>query len=159
MVFNIKFFTLIFCVLILSACDPDPQATALKERWQNHDWSNNQPELMLDINNDGEQERALLGVSDKTIIISVFLQDDVTKMDFIELFVDKANQKNSICGTQATLTVESQKYPIRQKVSPTPRGYQYCPECQGLRVTDKKDCDPFHIYWDHSNQRLSWWRN
>lgn len=144
---------------MLTACDPDPQATALAERWSGHDWSKNIPELLVDINNDGVKERALVGVGPRTILVAVYLQDDVSKMDFVEFFVNKPNQQNSICGLSAYLQIASQKFSLSDNFDPEPQGYKHCPTCEGLRLIDEQDCDPFHIYWDHENNMLSWWRN
>ncbi len=144
--------------MTLMACDSDPQATALSERWPRHDWSQNQPAIMVDINNDGIKERALIGIGERTILVSVYLKDNVNHLDFVEIFVNKSNQQNSICGTRGKLAIESQKFSLANNLDPVPIGYKHCPECEGLRLTDEQDCDPFHIYWDHENQMLSWWR-
>lgn len=159
MVSSIRLYFFFGIVFLLTACDPDPQATELSERWQGHDWSNNLPEIMLDINNDGEQERALVGIGKRTIMVAVYLQEDVSKMDFVEFFIDKPNQQNSICGTKAKLEVEAQNFSLTDNFDPQPQGYKHCQNCQGLKLIDEVGCDPFHIYWDHENKMLSWWRN
>ncbi|NVJ67855.1 MAG: hypothetical protein HWE16_15320 [Gammaproteobacteria bacterium] len=155
---NIRVFLALLLVLMLMACDPDPQATALSERWPKHDWSQNQPAIMVDINNDGKKERALIGFGNRTAIVSVFIKENVNHLDFVEFFIDKPNQQNSICGLKAQLQIETQKFSLANNLDPTPTGYKHCAECEGLRVVDEKDCEPFHIYWDHDNQMLSWWR-
>ncbi len=158
MVFRTRVYLLVVFLFILPACDSDPQATALSKRWSQHDWSQNQPELLVDINNDGIKERAMIGIGQRTLVVVAFLQNDVNKMDFVELFLNKPNQSNSICGVSATLRRESQKFKLPVKLNPEPQGYRSCPECEGVRVVDDQACDPFHIYWDHNNQMLSWWR-
>lgn len=155
---NIRVYLLLFIVFLISACDSDPQAEALSERWTGHDWSMNQPEILLDINNDGIKERALIGFGQRTVLVAVYIKDDVNWVDYVEFFVDKPNQQNAICGSKAKLQIEPQKFSLAKNLDPKPEGYQHCPTCEGLRVIDEGDCDPFHIYWDHKNQMLSWWR-
>ncbi len=156
---NIKtLITFVACFLILS-CDSDPEAEALAERWTKHDWSQNQPELYVDINNDGQKERALVGFGKRTLFIAVYLQDDVTKMDFVEIFINKASQQNAICGSKASLQLERQNYALVDQLDPSPEGFKSCANCEGLLLQGDRGCDPFHIYWDHKNQMLSWWRN
>lgn len=158
MAFNIRFLILCFVLFILLGCDSDPQAEELSQRWAKHDWSQNKPELFADINNDGVKERALIGLGDKTIIVAVYKQNNVNLIDFIEVFTKKTSQQNAICGSNASLVVEKQSYSPIEDYGLDVVGFKSCESCEGLLLEGNKDCNPFHIYWDHTKEQLVWWR-
>ncbi len=160
MVFSIRLLLLCIGFCAITACGGDYEAELLAERWSKHDWSQNQPELWLDINNDGEQERALVGFGARTVLVAVLIDDEVEQVDFAEFFINKPNQQNALCTATGQLEIEAQNYSLVGQLGQNPEGFKSCPSCQGLLLKDLAGaCDPFHIFWDHQNQLLSWWRN
>ncbi|WP_251358704.1 hypothetical protein [Kangiella sp. TOML190] len=160
MVFSIRLLLLLIGLCTITACGGDYEAELLAERWSKHDWSQNQPELWLDINNDGEQERALVGFGTRTVLVAVLIEDEVEQVDFVEFFINKPSQQNALCSAKGQLAIEAQDDSLVEQFGENPEGFKSCQNCQGLVLKDfAGTCSPFHIYWDHKNQMLSWWRN
>lgn len=142
--------------MIVMSCSSDKEADQLSHRWTQHQWHHSE-KLYVDINHDGKQERAVLGLG-KTVIVAVFVQDNVNLIDFIEVFTHNPEQQNSLCSGDASLSINPQQFDLAGDVfESNPPGYKFCEDCQGLILSDEM-CDPFYIYWDHDSHQLRWWR-
>lgn len=147
-----KFFLFFLALFLLASCDSDPDARLMEKRWVNQDWTQNKPEIWLDIDGNGEKERALIGHGQRSLVVAVMRQDELHLMDFVEVFLNKPNQYNAICTSKASLSVVKSKEPNLD--------FKNCPSCEFLLLQDsqKAECKPFYIYWDGQEQRLTWYR-
>ena len=78
------------------------------------------------------------------------------QVDILEFAVSAAVQQ-AICAEPATLTTESLDFdPSAAGVGPLP-GFHRSVSCKGLRLAGG-ECDPVHIYWNHDQRQITWWR-
>lgn len=147
-----KVFGVFLALLFLASCDSDPDARLMEKRWINQDWTQNKPEIWLDVDGNGEKERALIGHGQRSLVVAVMRQDELHLMDFVEIFLNKPNQYNAICTSKASLSV------VTNKASSL--DFKSCPSCELLLLQDSQaiECKPFYIYWNEQEQRLTWYR-
>lgn len=149
---NIRLLLIVLAFFFVASCDFDSDARLMEKRWVNQDWTKNKPEIWLDVDGDGEKERALIGHGQRSLVIVVMRQEVLHLMDFVEIFLNKPSQYNAICTHKAALSVVTNKAPNL--------GFKSCPSCELLLLQDSQamECKPFYIYWDAQQQRLTWYR-
>lgn len=65
-------------------------------------------------------------------------------------------KQDSLCAAPAEIGTESLDYDPAQMVGDTP-GFQPSKTCKAF-VLAGGECDMFHFFWNHKENKLDWWR-
>ncbi|MCC8361622.1 hypothetical protein LK996_00800 [Lysobacter sp. A6] len=108
--------------------------------------------LRVDLNGDGKAEAVTVKQSPKTITLDV--QSNVSgEPQTLEFGVDRARQ-DAVCKSPVELkVVDLLCDPMDEPLS----GCKVGNGAKGLILVDG-ECDPIQLYWDHENEKLTWWR-
>lgn len=109
--------------------------------------------LKGDFNCSGKQQHAILGTSDKEIVVAVFTQD-LSKPPELLRFASAARKP-----AEARIRLEDSaltKDEIQALSNTAPPGYRPSKTCKGVRLSDDSS-NAAHIYWDHDARRFDSW--
>jgi hypothetical protein len=109
--------------------------------------------VRADVDGDGVVDDAYLGRARGRIFVGVVL-GGARNVDVLE-FAISARIQEAICSEPATLAAEPANYP--GETVGTLKGFRPSAKASGLRLAGG-DCDSIHLYWDHDQKRLGWWR-
>ena len=108
-----------------------------------------------DFNGDGRRDAAIVGIHQQRVFVGVVLSTSPRKLKTEVLaFGIGTHSTDSICELPVKLTVE----PLECLPLDVP--------LPGCRPSSKAaslvllggECDPINFYWDHQNNKLTWWR-
>ena len=109
--------------------------------------------LTGDFSCSGKPQSAILGTSNKEIVVAVFTQD-LSKPPELLRFASEGR-----APAEAKIRLEDSslsKAEIKALSSSVPRGYRPSKTCKGVRLSDDSS-DAAHIYWDHNARRFDSW--
>ncbi len=113
--------------------------------------------VKADVDCDGAPDTARLGyVGKNRVRLSVTFAATKTVQSLDFGWGDSMAQ-DSLCGTEAVLTVEDLDYDLAEIFGEAPEGFKKSKTCKGLNVSGG-ECDSMHIYWDHQTKQIEWWR-
>lgn len=112
--------------------------------------------VKADINCDGVLDTAKLGYIENRIRLSVTLGTSGSTQS-IEFGLGESGNQDSLCGTDAILTVTDMDYNLVEPFGENPEGFRQSKTCKGLNVR-AGDCDSMHIFWNHKTKHINWWR-
>ena len=74
-------------------------------------------------------------------------------------FLLSGHSQDSFCGPFTSLRPEplASDAHLQEGAVEVPPGYRYSTSCRGLCLTSG-ECDQFHLFWDHDERVLHWWR-
>ncbi len=114
----------------------------------------------LDINCDGALDEVFTAKDSARAYVAVVLGpiSTASKHSIIALRFDGGSQ-DVLCGPIESLTPEtlSTAKELREMVGQEPVGYRYSRMCRGLSLR-AGECDRFHLFWNHAEGTLDWWR-
>jgi hypothetical protein len=114
----------------------------------------------LDINCDGSLDEFFTAKDSTRAYVAVVLGPISTaaKHSIIALRLDRGSQ-DGLCGPIESLTPEtlSTAKELLEMVGQEPEGYRYSRKCRGLSL-GAGECDRFHLFWNHAEGILDWWR-
>ena len=105
--------------------------------------------LTTDFSCRGRKEQAILGVSNKEIVIAVFLNGLTEPPEVLRYSAAERDAK------AAHLTLESLDFDPKDEIGDLP-GFRKSRTCQGLNLSDDR-IDSAHIYWNHDAKRFNDW--
>ena len=109
--------------------------------------------LRADFSCVGKAQSAILGTSDKEIVVAVFTQDLAKPPEVLRFASEDRNPAEAkIRLEDSSLTKDE----IQSLSNATPPGYRPSKSCKGLRLSDDSS-DAAHIYWDHEARRFDTW--
>ena len=109
--------------------------------------------LTGDFSCSGKQQNAILGTSDKEIVVALFTQD-LSKPPEVLRFASEERKPG-----EAKIRLEDSslsKDEIETLSSAVPPGYRPSKTCKGVRLSDDSS-EAAHIYWDHDARRFDSW--
>jgi hypothetical protein len=109
--------------------------------------------VRADVDGDGVVDDAYLGRARGRIFVGLVL-GGAKNVDVVD-FAISASIQQAICSEPAMLTAEPTNNPV-ETVGPL-KGFRPSARASGLRLAGG-DCDSIHLYWDHDQNQLSWWR-
>jgi hypothetical protein len=112
--------------------------------------------VKADFNSDGVPDEAVVGYVDDGLLLAIDTgRSDGAKIRSLMSFGIGQSQ-DSICAAPATLRVEMACEVDGEQLP----GCRPTKEPSGLALGDRSgDCDSIHLYWDHEENRMAWWRN
>ena len=111
--------------------------------------------LRADFDGDGKTDYAHLGRAGGRIYVGIVFGGS-HRVEILDFAISGAEQR-AICGEPATLVTESADYDPATDIGPLP-GFRRSKTAKGLRLSGG-DCDPVHMYWDHDQKHMNWWRH
>jgi hypothetical protein len=133
----------------------DDLLTTLRETHGDYQWDVKRV-VSVDLNRDGKTDSAALGLKDTKVALVIRISG-LEEPIFVEIPVD-ASQQFGVCSTEEPqITVENQSEAPIDALGENPHGYEVCPDCFEIVVSDG-DCDPLQFYWDTLANGLTWWR-
>lgn len=109
--------------------------------------------LTGDFSCSGKPQNAILGTSDKEIVVALFTQD-LSKPPEVLRFAsdDRKPAEAKIRLEDSSLSKDE----IKTLSSAAAPGYRPSKTCKGVRLSDDSS-DAAHIYWDHEARRFDSW--
>ena len=142
------------CLFAIPSCrvgESDPRTT-LHAAYPEVRWDT--IPVRADFDCDGSDDHAVIGrYKDHVFVGFVFARSRNT--DVLEYAVSAGIQQ-AICQEPATLEVESQDFDPPAESGALP-GFRRSLSCKGLRLAGG-ECDSVHIYWNHNDKQITWWR-
>jgi hypothetical protein len=108
--------------------------------------------LKGDFRCDGRQRHAILGTSDKEVVVAVFTQGLAHAPEVLRFDREQHTGEVRIRLDDAALNLKE----IETLAGMIPPGYRPSPRCKGVRLVDDAS-DAAHIYWDHDKRRFDSW--
>jgi len=147
----------VLALLVPSLCAAQTEREALDSlraanpgiRWEAH-------ATRLDFDCDSAIDYAFLGRASRHIYVAVFLTR-TRKVTGLQFGIS-AGVQAAICAEPASLTAESLDFDpsTSEEIGPL-EGFRRSASCKGLELSGG-ECDPIHLYWNHTQGRMSWWR-
>lgn len=108
-----------------------------------------------DLNGDGKTDAAMLGLEANGVVVAVAMHgaDGGVHVQYLTFAVGRGSQA-TICALPARL--ESQPLSCTEGDGSLP-GCRDEPPAVGLSLVDD-ECDSIHMYWDHDDGVVAWWR-
>jgi hypothetical protein len=107
--------------------------------------------VAADLDCDGREDYAIGGREGEDYVVMAILGPPSSRSAVSVLVFDGAE----LCGKAVALSAESLDYdPAEAGDLP---GFQPSKTCKGLNV-NSGECDAFHIFWNHEDKELDWWR-
>jgi hypothetical protein len=109
--------------------------------------------LTADFSCAGKAQSAILGTSDKEIVVAVFTQSLAKPPEVLRFASEDHNPAEAkIRLEDSSLTKDE----IASLSNATPPGYRPSKTCKGLRLSDDSS-GAAHIYWDRDGRRFDSW--
>jgi hypothetical protein len=110
-----------------------------------------------DFNGDGSRDYAMVGYQgERSIVLAVRASSgpDRTYRNDFQAFGIGPSIQAAICGAPAVLEVE------QQFCRPMDEDLPGCKPSKAANSLTLRggDCDAIHLFWNHKNNRLEWWR-
>lgn len=112
--------------------------------------------VKADIDCDGVPDVARIGYRGKHVRLAVTLGAS-KKTQLLEFGLGDSMAQDSLCGTEASLAIEDTDYDLTEELEENPEGFVPSQTCKGLNVS-AGECDSMHIYWNHVQKSIDWWR-
>ena len=109
-----------------------------------------------DFNDDGKQDYAMVGYKDDGVVLAIratSAHGGRLQTQYLRYGIGPSIQA-AICKAPAKLKIE------KQFCSPADEQLPGCKEsliAKSLLLIGG-ECDPIHLYWDHNENRMGWWR-
>lgn len=144
------------CAALAAAAAPadtNPAVKAAAERFIGGIQWQAQSVLTADFSCAGKRQNAILGTSDKEIVVALFTQGLARPPEVLR-FAGEGRKPGAakIRLDDITLTPDE----VRTLAGALPPGYRPSASCKGVRLSDDAS-DAAHIYWDHEARRFDSW--
>jgi hypothetical protein len=142
----------VLAVVTSAAEDGGAVVAAVKAYYPDATWQEKSV-LTGDFTCQGKQNLAILGTSEKVIVIAVFANGLGTKPEFLEYSAKVRVAK------WAVLSKETRDYKpgeLEGEIGYLPDGFTPSKTCSGLNLTDE-NTDSAHIYWDAKSKHFRDW--
>jgi hypothetical protein len=109
-----------------------------------------------DFNDDGRQDYAMVGYKDDGIVLAIraaSARDGQLQTQYLYYRIG-GNSQAAICEAPAKLLVKKQLCNPMDEQLP---GCKESPTANSLRLSGG-ECDAIHLYWNHKENRMEWWR-
>jgi hypothetical protein len=109
-----------------------------------------------DFNDDGKQDYAMVGYKGGGIVLAVRATsagDGQLQTQYLQYGIG-GNSQAAICEAPAKLQVKKQLCNPMDEQLP---GCKQSPTANSLRLSGG-ECDAIHLYWNHKENRMEWWR-
>jgi hypothetical protein len=109
-----------------------------------------------DFNDDGKQDYAMVGYKGGGIVLAIRATsagDGQLQTQYLHYRIGRAIQA-AICEAPAKLQVKTQLCNPMDEQLP---GCKESPTAKSLRLSGG-ECDAIHLYWNHKENRMEWWR-
>ncbi len=119
-------------------------------------WAAAKPPISVDLDGDGTTELVTLKQRGKEIQISIAGPTITGGTQLLSFGVDAARQ-DAVCGLPVELEVtelDCRPLPLGEDLL---EGCLVEPRAEALMLSDGL-CDPIHLYWNHAEKRVWWWR-
>jgi hypothetical protein len=109
-----------------------------------------------DFNDDGKQDYAMVGYKGGGIVLAIRATsagDGKLQTQYLQYGIG-GNSQAAVCEAPAKLQVKKQLCnPIDEQLP----GCKESPTANSLRLSGG-ECDAIHLYWNHKENRMEWWR-
>lgn len=112
----------------------------------------------FDVNCDGMKDEVFTAVGHARFYVGVVVGSGTVKArQSVVSFELSGDSQSSFCGKFESLTPEPLTPEIAETAGEVPDGYRAGKGCEGLKLVTG-ECDSFHLFWNHVDNRLDWWR-
>lgn len=112
--------------------------------------------LKIDIDCDGKNDYVFLSQSPKHAQIGLVLGRKNGQSVFTQKIPFNKSNQDSLCEAPASIESESLDYDPTGAVGELP-GFIQSKSCSSF-ILAGGECDVFHFFWNHKNNKLEWWR-
>ncbi len=111
----------------------------------------------LDINCDGKMDYAVGGRNNNRFLVAVALGplNQITSALSLEIPIG-TNEDGALCEKAPKLVIQSLDYDPADLLGSTPEGFVRSETCNEIGLGG--ECVKYHIYWDHTTNKLSSWK-
>jgi hypothetical protein len=109
-----------------------------------------------DFNDDGKRDYAMVGYEGNGIVLAIratSARDRRLQTQYLQYRIGRAIQA-AICEAPAKLQIEK---PLCKPIDEQLFGCTESPTANSLRLSGG-ECDAIHLYWNHKENRMEWWR-
>ena len=111
-----------------------------------------------DVDGDGSLDFLLVGIANERFVVAVARSlPEKLDISYLDFAISNAKQK-AACGTPVGWGSFKRSDAPLVALGGYPAGYQDCSTCLEYILYDSSECDMIRVYWNHSNDRLDWWR-
>jgi hypothetical protein len=111
--------------------------------------------LRVDIDGDRLPDFVFIAQDSASVSVAIVLGRK-TRQVTIETFAVASSDQNALCAMPASIVSESLDYDPTDAVGVL-SGFVRSKHSTGFILSDGQ-CDPFHFFWNKTQQRLDWWR-
>jgi hypothetical protein len=158
---KIRIYLIALAFVIVGNADAKPNAAALKVAEQ---IAKTRPDVRWDrttmvsgdFNGDGKRDYAMVGYKGDGIVLAIRATsagDGQLQTQYLQYGIGGNNQA-AICEAPAKLQVKKQLCNPMDEQLP---GCKESPTANSLRLSGG-ECDAIHLYWNHKENRMGWWR-
>lgn len=114
--------------------------------------------LTADFNDDRLEDYAISGRAADRFYIAVILSplSQQSPMAMLDFGIGGAGQ-DDLCEGDSNLTLENLDYDPNENLGATLTGFKRSPKSHGIIIGGDM-CDKIHVYWNHTENKLGWWR-
>lgn len=112
--------------------------------------------LVGDIDCDGHVDTVSYSVTSESVHLEVRLKGESRRSKPITFSIG-ADSQSSLCAAPVKIALESQDFDPKEDLGSLP-GFRRSKVCKGI-VLDDEQCDAIHVYWNHDEGSLAWWRH
>jgi hypothetical protein len=160
---KIRIFLIALVFVIASSADAKQNTAALKVKVAEQ-IAKTRPDIKWDrstfvsgdFNDDGKQDYAMVGYKDDGIVLAIratSAHGGRSQTQYLQYRIG-INTQAAICEAPAKLQIK------KQLCNPMDKQLPECkesPTTNSLRLSGG-ECDAIHLYWNHKETRMEWWR-
>lgn len=122
----------------------------------NIDWDN-EPAFTMDLDCDGKEDKIYLGYIEEDFVVKAIVSSQ-EQPDQLQFGLSQPSRQDALCGAKIELSAfESNPEMLQEIFGEVPEGYHSSGQCLELNVSDG-ECDSIHIFWNHKENKMNWWR-
>lgn len=127
----------------------------LQQAFPNEKWDK-KTSLKIDIDCDGKKDLVFLSQTPNYAYVGLVLGRKNGPTVFTQRIAIGDPKQDSLCAAPAEIGTESLDYDPTEMVGETP-GFKTSKSCKAF-VLAGGECDMFHFFWNHRDNKLDWWR-